>query len=482
MGSRRNPNLRLRSLLDETGWTGQRLAQAVNHEGARRAMAVNYDRTAVAHWLAGTRPREHVCALVCQVLSQALGRTVGPEQAGFATEPSSTASPSASPHERLRELAENTPSARRMLRLLPYSLDLDLPEPAPPPGRDGAPRRIGAAHVRAAELLVTVFADADKAFGGARIRPALTAYLSVEIAAQLNCAAAPSISRRFHQAAADLAYLAGFVSFDENLQGAAQSYFRIAAQLSAAANDRLRHAMALRQMSVQAVFLGNSGLALQLAQGAARDRSTLPTESAAFVTGQEALALACTGERRRALACLDRSQRLLDRTPPDSHVLLGGYHEAAFAHQQAEVLAATGDIPGACAALAHSLRHRPPEEGRARMLTTARLAGLQLCQGHLELACSTWDRFLDDYPSVTSARGDAALRELRTTLRAHQRVPAARRVLARAGRLPLPRTERPPVPRSGAAPRRRESVRIPLPPTAPETGAGRAAPPGSGAV
>ncbi|MBB4950802.1 hypothetical protein F4556_006337 [Kitasatospora gansuensis] len=442
----------------------------MNHEGARRAMVVTYDRSSVAHWLAGTRPREHVCALVCQVLSQALGRTVGPEQAGFAAETRSEASSTAAPHERLRELAENTPSARRALRLLPYSLDPELPEPAPPSGGDRAHSRIGTAHVRTAELLVTLFADADKAFGGARIRPALTAYLSVDIAAQLDCATAPSVGRRFHQAAADLAYLAGFVSFDENLQGAAQSYFRIAAQLSAEANDRLRHAMALRQMSVQAVFLGNSGLALQLAQHAARERGALPTESAAFVTGQEALALACTGERRRALACLGRSQRLLDQTPPDSRVLLGGYHQAAFAHQQAEVLAATGDIPGACAALAHSLRHRPSEEGRARMLTTARLASLQLRQGHLELACHTWDRFLDDYPNVTSARGDAALRELRTGLRVHQQEPAARRVLARAGRLPLPRTERPTVPRSGAAPRRRGAVRIPLPSAAPEAG------------
>lgn len=196
-------------------------------------------------------------------------------------------------------------------------------------------------------------------------------------------------------------------------------------------------------MSVQAHYLGNARQALHFAQGAAREAECLSPESAAFVLGQEALALAGSGQRHQALERLGQAERLLGQSSGGGGVL-GGYHLAAFTYQQAEVLATAGDLPAACGALAYSLRHRPPEERRARMLTTSRLAGFQLTQGHLELACSTWEKFLDDYPHVASARGDAALRGLRTRLRSYQREPVAQRVLARAARQAAPSAERRP--------------------------------------
>ncbi|MER5862838.1 hypothetical protein [Kitasatospora sp. NPDC002040] len=461
MDSHRTPNLRLRALLDEAGWTGQQLASSVNAEGARSAITVRYDRTAVAHWLAGTRPRDPACELICRVLAGALGREIGLQEAGFAgaSGPVEQAPAVVHPHERLRELMESSPGARRALHRLPYSPAPDLLASAGQPRAEDSRHRIGMAQVRAAEQMVALLADADEILGGERVRPALTTYLSTDIATHLAASAPPAVGRRFRQAAADLSYLAGFTSFDANLHGAAQAYFRIAAQLAADVDDRPRYAIALRQMSVQAHFLGDTRQALHLAQGAGREIDSLPPESAAFVIGQEALALATCGQRRHALEDLGRAERLLARSEGSGPVL-GGYHQAAFAFQQAEVLAAAGDVPGACGALAASLRHRPASERRARMLTTSRLAGLQLGQGHLELACSTWDRFLDDYPHVSSARGDGALRELRARLRPYTREPAAQRLLTRAARLTQPSTGRPtaapatvPPPRTPAASR-----------------------------
>ncbi|WP_344336256.1 hypothetical protein, partial [Kitasatospora putterlickiae] len=409
----------------------------VNSEGARTALAIHYDRTAVAHWLAGTRPREQVCVLICQVLSRALGRTIHPAQAGFAEAVDTP--PAASPQDRLRELAEDTPTALRALQRLPYSLTSELSLPKQATGAEPRSGRIGIGHAKAAELMVVLFAKSDLIFGGARLRPALAAHLSTEIAPSLECSATPSIAQRFRQASADLAYLAGTMCFDDNLHGAAQAYYRTAAQLSSGIGDRQRYSMTLRQMSVQAHYVGHPKLALQFAEGAGREISGVQPQFAAFVTGQEAVALAGVGMRQEAFAKLGRVQRLLDRNEAAVSVL-GGYHPAAFAHQQAEVLAAVRDIPGACGALAVSLRHRHPEERRARMLTTARLAELQLGQGHLELACTTWEGFLDDYPLISSARGDSALRALRAGLRPYQREPSARRLLARAARLSAPRT------------------------------------------
>ncbi|MFJ5228915.1 hypothetical protein ACIQBJ_03350 [Kitasatospora sp. NPDC088391] len=428
--------MKLRALLDEARWTGPEFARAVNAEALESALVTHYDRTNVAHWLAGSRPRGQTGRFLCRALSRRLGREVRPEHVGLA-EPSpdpATEHTRVRVDERLRELGKEEKLAGRDPRRLPYVPVPALPDPERWPGPVRGGGRIGLDHVRSAESMVDLFAHADAAFGGGRVRSALASYLSVNIAEYLTCSSSPHAARRLLQAAGDLAYLAGFMAFDENLHGVAQAYFRIAVRLSAESGDPVRHAIAVRQMSMQAHQLKNPRLALLFAEEAARNLSGLPAETAAFVLGQEALALAATGERRRALETLGRAERLLEAADGGGSQL-GGYHLAAFTHQQAEVLAAVGDLPAACGALAASLRLRPSQERRARMLTTARLAGLQLARGRLEPACSTWDGFLDDYPQVSSARGDAALRELRRSLRTYRREPAARRLLARAGRL-----------------------------------------------
>src|SRR5437868_8378711 len=74
--TRRPPDDQLRSLLAEASWTGQELARAVNALGAETGMILTYDRTSVAHWLRGTRPRPPVPALISEVFTRRLGRIV----------------------------------------------------------------------------------------------------------------------------------------------------------------------------------------------------------------------------------------------------------------------------------------------------------------------------------------------------------------------------------------------------------------------
>ncbi|MQS09574.1 hypothetical protein FNX48_021080, partial [Streptomyces sp. IF17] len=85
MTHRRMPNERLRSLLDEADWTQEALARSVNAIGSEIGCPLRYDRTAVAHWLAGTLPREPVPELAAEALSRRIGRPVTPEAAGFGT-------------------------------------------------------------------------------------------------------------------------------------------------------------------------------------------------------------------------------------------------------------------------------------------------------------------------------------------------------------------------------------------------------------
>ncbi len=60
VSGRRVANAWLGDLLAEAGWSGAELARAVNALGTLHGLALRYDRTAVAHWLSGTRPRRPV--------------------------------------------------------------------------------------------------------------------------------------------------------------------------------------------------------------------------------------------------------------------------------------------------------------------------------------------------------------------------------------------------------------------------------------
>jgi TolA-binding protein len=78
-------------------------------------------------------------------------------------------------------------------------------------------------------------------------------------------------------------------------------------------------------------------------------------------------------------------------------------------------------------ALFASLRHRPESERRSRMLTTHQLADVQLRRARPEQACTTWQRFLDDYSNMHSARISISFRRFRSRLQQHRNNEVVRR-------------------------------------------------------
>ncbi|MFE3559059.1 hypothetical protein ACFXKW_30000 [Streptomyces sp. NPDC059193] len=426
--ARREPNGRLRTLLADARWSGQDFARAVNGVAAETGLTLRYDRTSISHWLAGTRPPAHVVALAAEALSRRTGRRISPADTGLARPAGLRA-----PH---RPDAE--PDGADVLALLgevPVYSSAWRPPGPPPAGATGAPERpsarIGPEHVAAAEAVLPVFRSADMMFGSGLARPALTRYLATTVAPWLHAGAAPAVRHRLLGCAARLAYTAGFLCFDGNQQGVAQAYYRAGLRLGQEAGDPGCWAPVLRAMSVQAHHLGHRRQAWELAEAASRQAGRLPTLQAAFVTGQLAVSEAACGDRRAAVAHLAEAERLLARSD-GQRAAIGDYHHAALAHQQAEALAALGDVRGAIAALGTSLRHRPPGERRARAVTLARLAELHLNQGHVERACATWHEMLDAVPQLDSARVDDALRRLRGRLQPVRGNRTARALLARA--------------------------------------------------
>jgi len=435
--SQRRPDGRLRSLLTEAGWTGQQLAAAVNTVGAEAGLTLRYDRTSVAHWLSGSTPNPPVPELIAEAFARRLGRGIGADGPGCGSD-------RIPGHEMdaVARLVELNPGRRRLLRGGVYSLAaLAVPGWAqaaatvPPPGRAREVGRIGRGEADAARAMTRVFSDADAAFGGGRAVGALSAYLAHDIAPKLRAAAGPAVRQAMFAAAAELAYLCAYMHFDSEKHAAAQRYYTVALQIATENHDPAGYATILRALSVQAHHLGHHRQALNLAETALDAApGSLPPGTAAFLSGQAAVAAAAGGDRRAALAHLRRAEALMERGAV-SGAVCGAYHESSLAHQRAAVLSALGDVPGATEALTASIRHRPATERRARAITLASLAQLQLREGHLELAAATWQRFLADYPHLNSGRADTALAALRTTLRPYQRNRAVAAVWARAAGL-----------------------------------------------
>ncbi|GAB3949668.1 helix-turn-helix domain-containing protein [Streptomyces sparsus] len=81
--ARRERNHRLAALLAEAGWSAADLARTVNALVVAQSVALRYDRTAVAHWLTGSRPRPPVPDLVALAFSRRCNRLVTTADTGL---------------------------------------------------------------------------------------------------------------------------------------------------------------------------------------------------------------------------------------------------------------------------------------------------------------------------------------------------------------------------------------------------------------
>jgi hypothetical protein len=438
MDAWRRANLRLRDALAEAGWTGQQLATAVNTAGAEVGLQLTYDRTAVAHWLSGTRPRRPVPDLLAEVFSRQLARQVTAAGLGLAPETEGDAR-SAQPQDGdVSSVLTRLHTAGTQASPGPaYSLaDLTVPgwmeaRPVPVPRYPDRRVALTVADAEAAEHLVRVLSVGDATFGGGHVRRAAAAYLAADLGPKLHARMPPAIRRRLFVAATQMSYLCGFMCFDDELHGLGQRYYRISLQLAAQNGDRTGYAISLRALSVQAGSLGHHLHARKLAETAASGIRRLGALRQAFLYGQLAVARAADGDRSGALLSLAAAERHLDQAT-SATLPMGAYHIASFAHQQAVVKDLLGDRRGAISSLDTSIRHRPVGERRSRAITLALLAEFQLSAGYLDEAILTWHRFLDDYPQLNSGRVTAALHRLLARIRPFTKTPAAASLLRRA--------------------------------------------------
>ncbi|MDX3763973.1 hypothetical protein [Streptomyces sp. AK02-04a] len=439
----REPNARLKTLIQAAGLSPAQLARALRALAAEQDLSVSYDYATVRRWLEGARPRPPAPALLVECLSRRLGRPVTAQEAGLTHAPAVTVDPAwqADPLRKLAQLtsAELDPARQRLLGADGFSLTaLAIPDPLPssapadrpaPAGPDGAhPGSTESDHLHGMALH---FNTAAEEYGGEPVRAALAAFLTHHVVPVLHTEKHERSRRSVLSASAQLTILLGLMSADSGHDRTAQHYHHIAARFAADAGDCTTLAIALRTMASHAYELGyHTPTVLHLSEQAAKHASAAPPAVQAYTHANLAV-LQAYYDPRAALDTLALAERLHARAdgPPGPFT---AYPVSALYYQRAQTLSILGDRSGSVNALKQSLHMRSPAEHRAAVLTRARLAAVHMSIGHLEKALFHWQAFLTAYPTLHSARATRQLHTLREQLRPFQRHRAARQLLNQA--------------------------------------------------
>ncbi|MGW2540084.1 tetratricopeptide repeat protein [Kitasatospora sp. NPDC001574] len=430
-------------MLLEADWTAGDLARSINSEGRAQSLNLRYDRTSVAHWLSGSRPRPPVPQLAAAVLTRRLRRPVLPGDTGltgevFAPDHSTDGTgPGEDPLTRLISLtrADVLPTTRAALTRLLYA-PVPVAPPTSPAGSDLPPSRLpgigvrpGDARVRKLGEMAAIFARQMDHHGGGHARSALAAYLTDDVAGLLTRPADEAARRELLTHTAQLTHLLANMTADTGRHALAQRYLLTALDLGRQAQDSRTSGITLRALSLQALERGYLRAAADLADAAVDTAAAHASGSTrAFLLTQRALTHACGRRRREALRDLSDAEDVhapaLEGQGP-----FAAYPRDGFHYQRGEILLALNELPQALKAFESSARHRRPHDHRLAALTQARRAETLLRLGQLDAACAAWGFFLQHYPQLRSARADHALNRLRAGLRPYARHPGAAHIL-----------------------------------------------------
>ncbi|MEU6989213.1 transcriptional regulator [Streptomyces sp. NPDC046465] len=327
------------------------------------------------------------------------------------------------------------PSRRGVLGATLFSVALTIPEWPDVLGRlaaveSGKTRRIGFREVDAVAAMTEKVSELDDQFGGRHARPMAAAFLVNTVGPHLKVDAPEDVRRALLSATSDLLYLTGFMAVDEGVHGVAQQYYLKALELAGAADDHLTYCTTLRGMSLQAVDLGHASRAVRLADSAAAASPAAGPRMRAFLAGQQAHSYAASGDRSSALSFIKEAEVAMDKAESRAKAF-GSYAPSSLAYHVSQVRYALGDKAGAVQSLKESDRLRDSHYRRSSVRYNALLAERQLEVGHLEEACATWHRVLDDYPLVSSGSADEKVQRMKSLVRPHLRNQAARSLYER---------------------------------------------------
>ncbi|MES5817320.1 hypothetical protein [Streptomyces sp. RG80] len=316
----KRPNELLTSWFVRSGWSKGELARQVNRRARQLgANHISTDTSRVRRWLDGENPREPIPRILSELFSERFGCVVSVEDLGLRA---ARQSPSVSgvdlPWTGPQTVALLSEFSRSDLMLarrgfLGTSLALSagpsliepmqrwlVPSPSAPHHEpESAHRRGGRLSKPELDLLestTVMFRQWDAQCGGGLRRKAVVGQLH-EVTDLLQEPQPEATTRKLFKVAAELAELAGWMSYDVGLQPTAQKYFVLALHAAKEAGDKPLGSYVLSSMSRQMIHLGRPDDALELihlAQYGSRDCASPRTQSMLYA--MEARAYANMGQ------------------------------------------------------------------------------------------------------------------------------------------------------------------------------------------
>lgn len=424
----RHPNLRLRELLTEAGWSAQDLALAVNALGARTGHTLRYDRTSVAHWQSGTQPRPGVRPLIVRVLGDRLRRGISLADAGLRTDRVEEHATGAV--ERFLDLAAGDLDPERRIALRHHASPLEElppPLPGPPrPGRTTGQRRPGVVLYDIASM----FNEHLERNGGTFGRTALAAVVAHDYALFAEQARTGHADpQEVWRSGARLGLVLGRMTDDAGYPSLAQRYLLLTCAPADSPVDPTLTAVALGELSALALRLGHGGYALHCAETALRTAVRPPSQVSCFLRAKRALVLARAGQQRPALEDLERAQpapRAGMSPGPDPLVR---FTDTSYADTAGAVWSLLGRPERALAHWNKAVENRPETQRRAQFLTRVHLARTLCGLNRLDEACFHLSVLLGAHPQLHSHLCDVELRALAGRLAPFTRHQRLRRLL-----------------------------------------------------
>ncbi|MEU8888879.1 tetratricopeptide repeat protein [Streptomyces sp. NPDC048442] len=318
----KRPNEQLGSWFARSGWSKGELARQVNRRARQMgAHHISTDTSRVRRWLDGENPREPIPRILSELFSERFGSVVAIEDLGLrAAHQSPSVSgvdlPWAGP-QTVSLLSEFSRSDLMLARrgFLGSSLALSAgpaliepmqrwlvpstpgdPGPAESSAASRRPSRLSEPELQLLESTTVMFRQWDAQCGGGLRRKAVVGQLH-EVTDLLQEPQSTATSKRLFRCGAELAELAGWMSYDIGLQPTAQKYFVLALHAAKEAGDKPLGSYVLSSMSRQMIHLGRPDDALELvhlAQYGSRDCATARTQ--AMLYAMEARAYANMGQ------------------------------------------------------------------------------------------------------------------------------------------------------------------------------------------
>ena len=422
----RERNLAFSALLREAGWSQPQAAAAVARvaaeSGVRELEAIS--RSHISMWVLGTKPSGIARHILRETLSRRLGRRLTLADLGLEEVPTGTADSgsdwSVDPLTVLAELGSDDLDMhrRKLLATSAYSAaGLALPTaswwaaaPAAAARRTAvSPRLVAQADIDDVRDLTNFYSARDQQRGGASGRSALAGHLRDEAVPLLGSRFRTEQSRRdTYSAVAEMTYLAGWMAFDASEHRTAQRYLTLATRIAAEAGDGPLAGHILRALAHQAVDLGLPRKALALADASmSRDRYGQASQrEKALLAIVHARALAADGNRSGTIAAISRAEQDLARADNDGAPgRVDFFQEASLAHETACALRDLGQPVDAEIHFQRSVATRRRQQyARTHSVTLGYLGAVQVQQGHLDEACTTWGQALDAMAGVLSGR------------------------------------------------------------------------------